>query len=175
MSKERELALQAFHILNGLLGDLIAAAQVRRCYARASEEGKIRHETFLCVSRMCLSTLILVLCKWLEFYDHFHSVIPDDCHTAANQLGREIRRRSVRPFRNKVVGHIWDKNADRPLTNEEIERSINAIVRDDPEAFVSWCASPAANFPDSVASIVEHTRSRIEAEFEISDAELFPG
>jgi hypothetical protein len=95
-------------------------------------------------------------------------VIPDDCRDACKGLLREVTRRNIQTFRNTFVGHIWDKEKNRPLTEDEIEAAANTIVEGDEEAFVAWCNDVSANeFPNTVVSIVEHTRDRILEKYEL--------
>jgi hypothetical protein len=80
-----------------------------------------------------------------------------------------VQRREVVKFRNKVVGHIWDRDKARPMTDEEINAAMAKIEGGNQEAFVSWCAEREA----SVLKIVADTRDRIEEEAGLTDGELF--
>lgn len=127
---------------------------------------------------MCFSHLIITLSKWAELYDHYARVIPDDCRAACKDLRREIDRRRIRGFRNTCVGHIWDKQSRRPLTENALERYIERIVGDDPEQFWRWVNEPGGaaednQFPRTVVSIIEHTRNRLMEEFQLTEQDLF--
>jgi hypothetical protein len=122
---------------------------------------------------MCISHLVLTLTKWLEFYDRFRRVIPSDCLVACRSLRNDLRARGVTDFRNKCVGHIWDKALDRPLTDREVDAYLDRITRGEFSAFLKWLNDPARNtFPSTVVSVVEQTRNRIMEEFHISESAL---
>lgn len=176
MPKKHDDAVHAFHILNYFVGDLVAASQVRRLFQSPGVTSKIKPTTVACVDRFSLGYLFLTLDKWTEFYDRFHHVIPDDCRAECKSLVKEVRRRKIKGFRNTFIGHIWDKKRGRPLTGTEIEAAADAIVEGDQDAFSTWCNNHEGNrYPDTIVSIVEHTRDRIREEFALTDAELFPG
>ena len=125
---------------------------------------------------MSLSYLFLTLDKWTEFYERFHDVIPDDCRSECKSLVKEVHRRKIKGFRNTFVGHIWDKKQGRPLTGAEIEAAADAIVDGDEDAFSTWCNNREHNeYPDTVVSIVEHTRDRLSEDYMLTESELFPG
>lgn len=171
----RQDAIYAFHILNYFIGDLVAASQVHKLFHTTFFTDKASPSTVACADRMCLSYLFLTLAKWTEFYDRYKKVIPEDCIADCKSLHKEIRRREILRFRNKVVGHIWDNDQGRPLTQQEIETAAEAIVRGDPKAFCKWCNNPGGNeYPDTVVSIVEHTRNRIVEEFNLTENDFFP-
>ncbi len=176
MPKNRSDAIHAFHILNYFVGDLVAASQVRRLFQSPGVTSKVSPATIACVNRMCLSYLFLTLDQWAEFYDRFHFVIPADCRADCKWLLKEVRRRDIKRFRNTFVGHIWDKKLSRPLTGPEVEAAAETIVEGDQDAFSAWCNNHDGNvYPDTVVSIVEHTRDRIREEFDLTESELFPG
>lgn len=175
MPPDKDKAIQAFHLLNYFVGDLVAASQVRRMLQTQQFSGKLSNAALGCINRMCLAYLFLTLNKLSEFYDRFHSVVPDDCKSIFKDLVKDIRRRKVKEFRDTFVGHVWDKRRNRPLTNSELEAAVLAIVDDDPDAFVSWCNDFSDNpSPDTVIGIVEHTREQIRYTHRLSDEDLFP-
>ncbi len=171
MDNIKERAIQACRLLNDFVGDIIAATRV----PEAVEQSGIMNQRALRVTRrMCFSHLIITLSKWAELYEHYASLIPEDCRPACKDLKKEIDRRKIRGFRNKCVGHIWDKKVKRPLTEGELDNYINAIVDNDPVAFVEWLNNPTANeFPNTVVSVVDTTRDRLREAFAITDNELF--
>jgi hypothetical protein len=174
MTKSRTDAIQAFHLLNHFVGDLLAGSQVRRQYQSLAIANRVSAITAGCVNRMCLSHLFLTLQKWTEFYERFHHVVPADCRPTCKKLFKEVQRRQVSRFRNTFVGHIWDKKRRRPLTEEEIEAAVRQIVEGDQDAFARWCNDHEGNvYPVTVVSIVERTRDRIRKVFGLSEAELF--
>jgi hypothetical protein len=171
-SDKRKRAIQAFHVLNALLGDLIIGCRVRELLGpRMSAKPAL----YVLLNRLCLSHLFLACCKWLEFYQYFHDIVPRDCVPACRGLRKRIAKLGVVEFRNKHVGHIIDRRRGRPLTLAEVQLAVDHITEGDGDAFAEWCAGPKKAFPDSFASIVERTRLRIEAEFGLSEEDVFPG
>ena len=170
MNNHKERAIQACRLLNDFIGDIIAPTRVSAAVAHAGfDEGVLR-----ITDRMCFSHLIITLSKWAEFYGCYASLISGDCRPACKNLRKEIDRRKIRAFRNKCVGHIWDKTVGRPLIDNELDSYINAIVNEDPHAFFLWLNNPNANdFPNTVVSVVETTRDRLRQDFAITDDELF--
>lgn len=152
---------QAVAILNYLLGDVVAAVEVRRLYLSTGQAN-----ASAAVSRMALSYLFLTLDKWIEFYERFGRVIPEDCREPAKVLKKEIEQRGIRRFRNTFVGHIWDKKRARPLTADEVAEAADAIVKGDEDAFCRWCNDPDGNvYPNTVVSVIERTRDRLSQEY----------
>lgn len=175
MPNNRQDAIHAFHILNYFAGDLLAASRVRQLYQSPCATSKASPAVIASVNRMCFSYLILTLDKWAEFYDRLRYVIPEDCRADCKSLLKEVRRRDIKRLRNTFVGHIWDKKLNRPFTGPEIEAAVETIVKGDQDAFFAWCNNPDGNvYPDTVVSIVEHTRDRIREEFDLTESELFP-
>ncbi len=171
MNNRKERAIQAWRLLNDFVGDIVAATRVSEVVEQA---GILNERALRVTNRMCFSHLIITLSKWAELCDHYASLIPEECRSACRGLRRDIDRRKIRGFRNKCVGHIWDNRTNRPLTETELDSYINAIVGDDPLAFVQWLNDPNANvFPNTVISIVETTRDRLRETFAITDDELF--
>jgi hypothetical protein len=163
MSKQ---AKQAIDLLNEFICDLITGARTIPIFeskAFRKPNDIIPHTARI---RMCYSHLFLTLSKWVEFYKHFQSLIPSDCHRACKHLYNEIIKRKIIKFRNQRVGHIWDKGENRPWTNEETNTFFDLIVSDDPRAFLKWINDPKNNtFPNTVVSIVVETRDKMKQVF----------
>ncbi len=171
MNNDKEKAIQAWRLLNDFVGDIIAATRVPEAL---EQSGILDQRALRVTNRMCFSHMIITLSKWAELYERYASLIPEDCRPACKELRKEIDRRKIRGFRNKCVGHIWDKDVNRPLTEGELDSYINDIVGDDPLVFVEWLNNPRANeFPNTVVSIVETTRDRLREVFVITNNDLF--
>lgn len=119
MPDQRPEAISAYHVLNHLVDDLVAATRVRDVFQSPVLMDQLSNSAAGCLNRMCLSYLFLTRVKWTEFYDRFHRVIPDDCRPECKALLKEIERRKLKQFRNTVVGHIWDKKKGRVLAQEK--------------------------------------------------------
>jgi len=136
---------------------------------------RISDNTQLVLRRLCLSHLIVTLSKWTELYDRYKAVIPREARRACLDLRKEIERRGIREFRNKVVGHTWDSAVKRPLTHDEIDTRLTQVLNGDQQTFLAWVNNPRDNvFPNTVVSICEETRERIRVEHGLNDSEIFP-
>ena len=118
------------------------------------------------VYRICLASIILNLAKYTEFYKRYKGIIPPDMRKVSKQLHNDIVSRGVKDFRNKVVGHIWDLENNRPLTGEEIDLRINKIMRGNINDFLHWIHNPGDNtFPNTVSSILVRLRDEIRDKY----------
>jgi len=135
--------------------------------------GRIKLPLMVTVQKICLSHLILSLCKFTEFYDRFKSLIPPEHVVACKKLVRTITDKGVKDFRNKCVGHIWDNDSGRPLLNSEIMARLDRMTDSDTEGFLKWINDPKANvFPATVVSIVETVRDALMVKYSLSPDEI---
>jgi len=116
---------------------------------------------------------MLTLSKWLEVHEKYHAIFPKETSPVCRELNKRIRLRGIPDFRNKCIGHIWDKKIGRPLVQSEIMTRLDAIVAGDLPAFFKWLNDPAGNtYPKTVVSIVEKIRDDIVAEHGIHPDEI---
>ena len=171
-SGNRELALQAVGLLNGFIGDCVTSVKILHEY-HALMADNAEQETLLPVHKMCLSSLVLTLYKWLEFYDKYHIIIPDRLYGECRELTKDLTRRKIYDFRHTCLGHIWDKKNNRPLYNSELIERLNDIAGEDLFSFLDWISSPHRNqFPDTVVSIIETLRNELAASYSIAPREV---
>jgi len=167
-------AAEAFRILNEFIGDLVSSTSNLELLDTAlfqQADIEVKRAYF----RMCISYLMISLSKWCEFYEKYHSVIPRDVRIPAQKLKIAIEQRGIIKFRNKVVGHIWDKELKRPLTIAEVQTRLIKIYGDSPEKFVLWINDSQKNTDhNTVVGIVEYVRDRIRQEFDLSENDIFP-
>ena len=167
-NSDRERALSAVDLLNDFVGDFVTGTMVLARFHAEHNAGSITAEQLAGVNKMCLSHLVLGLTKWLEFYDKFHDLIPNELKDEAKQVKRTIEARNVLDFRHKCVGHIWDKETNRPLVNSEIIGRLNRIMNNDVRAFLKWLNNPGSVvYSKSVAGISEAMRDKIAAAYGI--------
>lgn len=163
-NSDREKAINAVDLLNDFVGDFITGTMSLARYHAEHNSGSITTEQLVGINKMCLSHLILGLTKWSEFYKKFHDLIPIGHKDAAKQIIKTIETRKVLEFRNTCVGHIWDKENNRPLVNSEIMERLNKITSNDIQSFLRWLNNPnPAEFSNSVAGISEAIRDKIAA------------
>ncbi|MGH8545556.1 MAG: hypothetical protein ACREX3_18425 [Gammaproteobacteria bacterium] len=167
----RERAVQSFRVLNGFTLDLTTGARAWDILAGTLdlERGP---SVALGLHRMVMGHLIVSLNKWLEFYEKFLAVIPEDCRAEALRIKHDVERRRVREFRHKVVGHIWDDDLHRPLEMAEVNALFEAVVGDDPELFLRWVSSH--DRADTVVSFVDRLKDRLREDYQLTNDELFP-
>jgi hypothetical protein len=125
------------------------------------------------IQRICLSHTALALCKFTEFYDRFKTVIPTEHCDVCKALVREIADRGVVEFRNKCVGHIWDKEQNRPLVHSEIMVKLDRMTKNNFGEFLKWINDPSGNiYPRTVVSIVETVRDSLARQYSLTPNEI---
>ncbi len=166
-------AVDATDILNDFVGDLVSGVMVLIEYRAILLNDPAQKDALIAIQKMCLSHLILTLNKWLEFYEKYHSLFDGELKNECKELTKRIKNRNIDTFRNKCVGHIWDKNKKRPMYNSEIEKYLNKIMLNDIEKFLLWLNNPTRNeYPDSVVSIIEKCRESIVKKYNIGHDEI---
>ena len=170
---DRKDAIDAVDLLNNFVSDFITGTMALEQYHKKYNSGVITEGQLVDIRRMCLSHLVLGLTKWAEFYKKFNHLIPSDLKDDAKQILKTIERRKVIAFRNKCVGHIWDKETNRPLTNSEIMAMLNTMTGNDIRGFLRWVNNPdPSEYPKSVAGISEAIRNNIAAAHCIEPSEV---
>ncbi len=169
----RKKAIEAYGLLNDYVGDLVAGTRSLELVETSPLFANVSPSMRAILRRMCLSHLVITLSKWVELYDRYGAIFPDDVHEACRNLRKELDRRGIRNFRNTVVGHIWDKKLQRPLTVSEIESRLASIIGDGLESFRAWINNPTANwFPETVVAVCERVRDRIGEQNGLGPADL---
>ena len=167
------MAINAVDLLNDFIGDLITGVMVFREYNLAYQSRRLTLQQMVPIQKMCLSHLMLSLTKWLELYQRYHSIIPDECRDVCRSLNRTIRSKGIPEFRNKCIGHIWDKKRQRPLVQSEIMTQLETITGGNLPDFLTWINDPTDNsYPKSVVSIVERIRDLLTAAHRIAMQEV---
>lgn len=162
-------AKQALDVLNEFIYDLITGSRSIEIFESKVFRKPNDSAPHTARIRMCYSHLFLTLAKWREFYEHFQSLIPSDCHSECKALYKEVKNRGILKFRHSRTGHIWDKDQNRPWTTEETNAYFNSLLSNDANAFLKWIHDPGNNkFPNTVVSILEKTRDRIQQEYSLS-------
>jgi hypothetical protein len=154
--------------------DLVAGRSVyvvlRTLFARQTT---IPDSVETAAARLCLFHAIVSLSKWAELYDRYKDVIPDEVRDEAKRLRAEVVARGILEFRNKVVGHVWDLDRHRALSNAEIEERLQAITRSDVASFLDWAGNPEPDSTDeSAALVIERVRDSIRNHYGLTDDDL---
>jgi len=172
----RQRALEAYEILNELIGDLVVTTNVFKDYHYPAFVPVMTSSYQAAITRLCVYHIVMSLAKFIEFYQKYKSVIPEDVRANCTALQEDIQNRGVREFRNKVVGHIWDKNTKRPLTYSDTLTYLDRIYCGNFDKFLLWVNNPYGNkYPETVVGTVQYIRDRIQQEFNISEEEVFGG
>ena len=170
---DRTKAIQAADTLNDFVGDFVSGVMLLREYNGHYHADRIKLPLKVTVQKICLSHLILSLCKFTEFYDRFKVVIPSEHQDTCKSLVRAITQKGVVEFRNKCVGHIWDKDQGRPLRNSEIMDRLHRMTGQNVETFLKWLNDPNGNvYPSTVVSVVETVRDSLIAKYSLSPEEI---
>ena len=169
----REKAVHAVDTLNDLVGDLVGGTMLFREWDMHFKAGRVPEMLMVNVQKICISHLVLGLCKFVEFYERFHQVIPSKHRETCKALVRDIKGRGVVEFRNKCVGHIWDTDQQRPLIHSEILTRLSRLTNGDMSGFLSWINNLNENeFPSTVVSVVETVRDALMSDQSITPDEI---
>jgi hypothetical protein len=172
-NRVREKAVHAVDILNDFIGDLIGGTMLLRHWAGEVQAGRYPQSTMLNVQKICVSHLVLTLCKFVEFYQRFKSVIPPEYQDRCKALLGAIDQKGVVDFRHKYVGHIWDKDRKRPLMHSEILAHLDQMTDGDMSGFLAWVNNPGPDeSPFDVVSIVETVRDALRSKHSIQPNEI---
>lgn len=173
MKINRSSAIEAVIVLNYLIADLVAGTIVFIDYHERYKSKKLNVEQLSAVERMCFSHLALSLFKLLEFWEHYHQLLPDRHHKDLKELNKKIRKKGVEDFRNKVAGHILDNKLRKPLEPSEIMNLLEGLIGEHADTFLSWINNPSYNtYPNTVVSVIETIRDSIAQEYEITPDEI---
>jgi hypothetical protein len=172
MSNKKSRAIDAARILNMLRLELIVGTRSLEIFNKILPHRELGGAAEQGMIRMCHFHFLLSLCKFVEFYDHYHSIIPEDCKQQFKGAVREINKKGIIEFRNKYIGHILEKRTGRPLDLINIETYLHRIYGNDDEVFIAWINDHKNIFPTTVVSVVEHTRTRIMESYSISDIDI---
>lgn len=163
-------ARAACKLASDLALDLVSGTQL---YAKLLAVRPIDPLVRVGIDRVCLFHVIVTLSKWTEFYDRYKQVIPSDVRQEAKRLRNQIKRQGIPNFRNTVVGHIWDKKANRPLTNVEVDVRLNRMLGGEVPAFMRWVHEPGEDrFPETAVSVMSRVKDRLREEYDLELEEL---
>jgi hypothetical protein len=169
----RQKAVDAADILNDFIGDLVGGTGLLRLWNTEFKAPRVPEDTMVNVQKICVSHLVLTLCKFVEFHTRFHEVIPSEHRKRCKALLAKISEKRAKQFRDKCIGHIWDNDQERPLSHSEIRRGIDQLTGGDMLGFLNWISAENADgVPSTVVSFVETLRDALMSEYSISHAEF---
>jgi hypothetical protein len=83
--------------------------------------------------------LALTLCKVMEFHTAFRSQIVADLRDELDSVNSRLARSRILDYRNKYVGHIFDRRTKKPLHPTAILGYWEALLEgQDEEQFRAW-------------------------------------
>lgn len=171
---DRNTILDAIYVLNDIFDNLVAGTMVFDRYQSRYESGGLTQPGIVAVQKMCVSHIVLGLSKFLEFWEYYHHLVPDEMRPEVKATVSKLQSQDLRRFRNTVVAHIRDKKLGRTRTQFEAIELLNRISDNNPKAFLTWINSPNDNvYPKNLVSIVESLRDHLREEHSISANEVF--
>jgi hypothetical protein len=171
---DRTTVLDAINVLNDLFDGLVAGTMVFENYQARFERGQFSKEGIVSVQKMCVSQLVLALCKLCEFWEVFHHVVPEELRPKVKELVLKIRQLGVQEYRNTVVAHVKDRKLGRARTQLESMEVLNRISANDPRGFLGWLNNPKDNeYPKSVVSVVVMLRDTLRDTHKVRVEEVF--
>ncbi len=174
MKKMKSKAIEAYKILNDILGDLVIGSNTVDHLFHPLLSSKMDEPYKVGVTRLCVFHLIITLNKYIEFYQHYKDVIPKETVESCKELMKILKDRQIQKFRNKVAGHIWDKDKKAPITAQDHDTYLQKIYDGNFDAFLLWINNPDSNvFPKTIVSIIEATKKKIAENYAIDDSEIF--
>jgi hypothetical protein len=138
-------------------------------------EHRIREKAEIAVDQVFVSSILLTLSKFLEFHRTYQTLLPDNSPATmhAKQIHRTLCIRGLHEFRNKYVGHIWDKKRNRPLRQTEIQDALTSILGDDRDGFIEWVHNDVSNqFPSSIVSVIAQLRDDLARSHKVNPDEV---
>lgn len=170
----RPTIISAIHVLNDLFHGLIAGTMVFENYQIRYENGQFSKEGIVSVQKMCVSHLVLSLCKLCEFWEVFHHVVPENLRPEVKKLVSKINQLNVKEYRNSVVAHVKDRKLGRARTRLEAMDVLNRISENNPRGFLRWLNDPKdGGYPNTVVSVVVMVRDILRETHKVTAEEVF--
>lgn len=167
---QREAAVDAVEVMNDLIGDFVAGTNVLREYRDLYEVGKIPPPQMTCIQKMCISHLVLSLCKFLELRKYYGYLIPEPHRAFLKKTEKEIIEKRVRDFCNKCVGHILDDRTKRPLRHSEISEFL--LKFGNLGDFLNWINDRSPESGANIVRTIEIARDELCATHNISPEDI---
>jgi len=140
MNPDKPLAIDAFKLINEMVGDLSVASRLpelmnleifRRLFEGSPVfVGRIRKFSDI--------IMIITLAKFLEWDKAFSKLLSDEGRSISRELTGHINRKKIKALRNKVVAHVTGKEAKVPLTDQEKETLFRESGFESVESFGEW-------------------------------------
>jgi hypothetical protein len=156
-------------LFSDMIHDMVAPSAVLK-ELNTVKEFRSGNSSYLAVHRMCLSHLIISLCKFDEIYREYRDErkeMPQAIQVPLDELKREIEKRKIYQFRSKYVGHAFEeikvdggKNKNILIPLKEGDKRLFTIVDGDHNKFYDWICPQniSENKGLSVVELIESVR-----------------
>lgn len=131
-------AHQLFHELTAHYHNYMLAQQLQdRELPRQSSDAQALYLGIIAPQNYAM--LVLTLCKVMEFHTAFRQYLKDDLRTELDAINSRISKSGILSYRNKYVGHLFDKKTGKPLDPQKVLRYWDALLDGQTEAqFRKW-------------------------------------
>ena len=90
-------------------------------------------QNFMAFSRLCLSSLIINLCKFNEIIDHYgfeiKTYFPEDLRNSIYSVKSEIEKRGMYAYRSKYIAHAFTKESGQKAKPLSFEENVNSLMK----------------------------------------------
>ena len=91
-NSSRERAIEAFWLLNDFIGDLITGTHAFEYFDTVKFKAGATNQILQSYNKMADSFIFLTLAKWIEFYDHYRMVYPQNTKRFASNYETSCSR-----------------------------------------------------------------------------------
>lgn len=118
-------------LLNDLTSDLKTPVDLIFQLRPAMDDNQ---KNFMSMSRLCLTSIIVNLCRLKEIIDHYGAEIrsfPEGLRNSLYSIKSEVEKKDMYAFRSKYVAHAFSKEKggqQKPLTFDQNVRALMAII-----------------------------------------------
>ena len=164
LNSERLLAIDAYKLLNEMVGDLSVASRLPEFsrYKIFKDSPTIARR----IRKFSDIIIVITLVKFLEWDRYFSGLLSDVGRKEARELARHIRRKKMKALRDKLMAHIIDKETKRPLTFNEKEKLFRESGFESVDSFCDWVKSRCT-------PTIESVRTSILQKYSLEENEIF--
>ena len=156
---------EAVSILNTLILDTMVGLRSLDIFSAIDDKRPLSANMRAGLTRLSTTHLVLALAKWMEFYERYKNLIPEKTAATAKTVYKDLKKRGVRDFRNKIVGHIWDKDVGKPISKEQRRKWLERLIGGDEATFNRWIYNPSATDRTShIVGLTEEIRDALRRE-----------
>lgn len=106
-----------------------------------------------------LNSIILALCKYLEFYKAYRDVIPEEHLDSHGEINSKLCSLNITMFRNKFIGHVLDGKTKEPLSDKEANDFYHRLTEGNVDQFISSINGHGSS--DSMVQLLQVTKNAL--------------